>query len=138
VVKNNKIKYIFYIMVSNHTFSENITGYRVVFNDVYFYNNNNGKMIKSNEIAKLNDTWDGTLVFIDNNIYVNLGMNDYIPVFDKNTGDILVVTHNKKCLPLVENECKNRSSTSITWNKMPENFYNMPTPPLNNLINGSL
>ena len=56
-------------------------------------------MVKSNEIATLNDTWDGTLVFIDNNIYVNLGMNDYIPVFDKDTEDILVVSHNKKCLP---------------------------------------
>ena len=99
--KNNKIKDYFYNMFcNNYEFSKNITEYRVVFDNVYFYNNNNGTMVKSNEIASLNDTWTGSLSFINNNIYVDLGMNEYIPVFDKNTGDILVVTQNKKCLPL--------------------------------------
>ena len=144
--ENNKINdyfsktknYIYNTICNNHTFCENITGYRVVYNDVYFYNNNNGKMIKINEIATLNDTWDGTLVFIDNNIYVDLGMNDYIPVFDKDTGDILVVTQNKKCLPLRKDCAKERSSKPIVWNKMPKNFFNMPPPPLKDLIKGNL
>ena len=135
---NNVKNYFYNKICDNHKFCENIIGYRVVYNDVYFYNNNNGKMIKSNEIATLNDTWDGTLVFIDNNIYVDLGMNDYIPVFDKDTGDILVVSHNKKCLPLGKNCGEKKSSTPIVWNKMPENFLNMPPPPLNNLIKGNL
>ena len=135
----NNVKDYFYSKIcDNHNFCENITEYRVVYNDVYFYNNNNGKMIKSNEIATLNDTWEGSLVFIDNNIYVDLGMNDYIPVFDKDTGDILVVTQNKKCLTLKKDCAKKRSSKSIVWNKMPENFFNMPPPPLKNLINGGL
>tara|TARA_B100001121_G_scaffold303601_1_gene317766 strand:- start:697 stop:1203 length:507 start_codon:yes stop_codon:yes gene_type:complete len=131
---NNVKNYFYNKICDNHNFCENITGYRVVYNDVYFYNNNNGKMVKSNEIATLNNTWDGTLVFIDNNIYVDLGMNEYIPVFDKETGDVLVVSHNKKCLPLKKDCGNDRNSTPITWIKMPENFINMPPPPLNTLI----
>tara|TARA_Y100001958_G_C21005168_1_gene387441 strand:- start:103 stop:606 length:504 start_codon:yes stop_codon:yes gene_type:complete len=144
--KNSKIKdyfnnvrdYFYNKICNNHKFCENITSYRVVYNDVYFYNNNNGKMVKSNETATLNHTWDGSLAFIDNNIYVDLGMNEYIPVFDKDTGDILVVTQNKKCLSLKKDCGKKRSSTPIAWIKMPENVLNMPPPPLNNLIKGNL
>mgnify|MGYP001220619875 CR=1 FL=1 len=104
--KNSKIKdyfnnvrdYFYNKICNNHKFCENITSYRVVYNDVYFYNNNNGKMVKSNEIATLNNTWDGTLVFIDNNIYV-----DYI-----NMKEALIV----QCLEIlkrndVKSELKN-------------------------------
>ena len=75
--------------------------------------NENGKMVKSDDIASLNETLSGTLVFIDNNTYVDLGMNEYIPVFDKETGDILLVTHNKECLNLKEDCGNNRSSLPV-------------------------
>ena len=97
----------------NPNFCENNTEYRVVYNNVYFYSNENGKMVKSDDIASLNETLSGTLVFIDNNTYVDLGMNEYIPVFDKETGDILLVTHNKECLNLKEDCGNNRSSLPV-------------------------
>ena len=125
---NNVKDYFYNKICNNHNFCENITEYRVVYNDVYFYNNNDGKMVKSNQIADLNGTWSGTLVFIDNNIYVDLGMNEYIPVIDKETGDILVVTQNKECLPLKKKCGNDRSPLPIAWIDISQ--ANMLPPPI--------
>ena len=111
---NNVKDYFYNKICDNIEFTKNITVYRVVYNDVYFYNNNNGKMVKSNEIADLNGSWEGILSFIDNNLYIDLGMNEYIPAIDKETGDILVVTESEKCLPLKKKDyCQKRSSLPV-------------------------
>ena len=113
---------------NNYEFSKNLTEYRVVFNNVYFYNNVNGTMVKNNEIAELDGVWTGTIILIDDNIYVDLGMNEYIPVFDRETGDILVTTQNKKCLSMSKkkNNCNERSSTPIAWIKLQGNSNTHP------------
>ena len=91
-------------------------------------------MIQDKEIVTIDNNWHGRLICFDDNIYVDLGMNNYIPVFDKDTGDILVTTQSKEILPIKNKNCNDRSSIS-TWQKFPEDIYNMPPPSLNSLLN---
>ena len=73
-------------------FCKNLTEYRVVYDKVYFYTNENGVMLPDTEMVPVNSSYTGSIDFINNNIYIDIGMNNYIPVFDKITGDVLVTT----------------------------------------------
>ena len=94
----NKISNVWNDIDSNKCIvSKNLTEYRVVFDNVHFYIINNGEIIQDKDIVPINESYTGSLIFIKDNIYVDLG-NDYIPVFDKDTGDILVTTQHNKCI----------------------------------------
>ena len=90
-------------------FCKNLTEYRVVCNKVYFYTNVNGVMIPDSEMVPLNKSYTGSLDFINNNIYIDIGLNNYIPVFDIVTGDVLVTTIANQFHHFTQN-CPERSS----------------------------
>ena len=88
-------------------FCKNVTEYRVVYDKVYFHTNTNCVMIPDTEMVQVNRSYTGSIDFINNNIYIiidkiyiiidfinniyiDIRMNNYIPIFDKKTGDVLV------------------------------------------------
>lgn len=102
-------------------FCKNVTEYRVVYDKVYFHTNTNGVMIPDTEMVPVNISYTGSIDFINNNIYIDIGMNNYIPVFDKITGDVLVTTLPVKNLNITQ-DCPDRSYLPIENIKLPDNF----------------
>ena len=102
-------------------FCKNLTEYRVVYDKVYFYTNENGVMLPDTEMVPVNSSYTGSIDFINNNIYIDIGMNNYIPVFDKITGDVLVTTLPVKKLNITQ-QCQDRSCLPNENIKLPNDF----------------
>ena len=102
-------------------FCKNVTEYRVVYDTVYFYTNENGVITQDTEMVPVNRSYTGSIDFINNNMYIDIGMNNYIPIFDKKTGDVLVTTLPVKNLNITQH-CPDRSSLPIENIKLPDNF----------------
>ena len=51
-------------------FCKNVTEYRVVYDTVYFYTNENGVITQDTEMVPVNRSYTGSIDFINNNIYI--------------------------------------------------------------------
>ena len=76
--------------------NELIRGYKVVSKKmVPFYQKKGKKYIPvSSEpfYAKTNDSYEGSIVIDSKQIYINLGMNSYLPVVNIETGEIVLAS----------------------------------------------